>query len=212
MTLRTTLVTGLLTAGLAVPASASAATIAVRQSCAAAASEVVVAGAGFSPNATVNISGGIDPTTATTDATGTFEDSVIAPDVNDFVAHPLTLTAVDATNPALAATATVPIIREFFATNFPVNGKPSDRVAWQFTGFAPGKPIYGHYRWHKKTIKNFRFGSASGPCGTLTTHARRLPTTSHPGDWSVQFDQLAIYNRFTKPRRVATFSITRTFG
>lgn len=197
----------------ALPAAASAATLEAPVSCAFGGSELPLAAGGFSPNAPVTISSnaGISGT-ATSDATGAFTGTVTVPTVNDFSTHQLTVTATDTVNPAVAASTTVNVVKEPFATNFPINGRPSSTTTWRFAGFQPGKPIYGHFRYKGKTMRNYRFGQAGGPCGTLTTRARRLPTTSRPGRWTVQFDQVKSYNRFTKPRRVASFTIIRTFS
>lgn len=209
---RTRLAPALVATVLAVPATASAATLQAAATCAPGGADVPVTGTGFSPNATVNLSGNTGSGSVETDATGAFQTTIPAPTVSDFSTHTLTLSAVDGLNPAVTATTSFGVVKELFATNFPVNGRPSSTVRWQFAGFQPGKPIYGHYRYHGKTVRNYRFGVAKGVCGTLSVRARRLPAKSKPGTWTVQFDQAKSYNRFTKPRRVASFTIIRTFG
>lgn len=196
----------------AAPALATAATLSPAVVCQAGGNDVTVTGTGFTPNAIVTIDGNSGSGSFVADATGTFVATILAPTVSDFVAHTVTLVATDSQNPALTARASFGVVRDLFATNFPINGRPSSRVRWQFAGFVPGKPIYGHFRHHRKTRRNYRFGLATGPCGTLSVMARRLPTKSRPGTWTVQFDQVKSYNRFTKPRRTASFTIVRTFG
>jgi hypothetical protein len=201
-------------AALAVPAAASAATLSASVQCAFGGAQVPVTGNGFSPNGEVGITSNSPSVSgsSTADATGAFTGTLTVPSVSDFSVHTLSLTATDAANPATTAVLNLPVVKEAFATNFPIDGKPTSRVTWRFAGFTPGKPIYGHFRYRAKTVRNFRFGMASGPCGTLSIKTRRLPATSHPGKWTVQFDQVAAYNRFTKPRRVASFRIIRTFS
>ena len=60
-----------------------------------------------------------------------------------------------------------------FVTNAPLSGRPRQKTTWHFSGFPSGTAIYGHYRSHGRTIKNYRFGKPTGPCGTLTVRARR---------------------------------------
>lgn len=202
-----------LVAALALPAAASAATLQVPGSCAFGGGVAPVAGAGFSPNAQVTLASNAGTTTsALTDATGSFQATVAVPSVSDYSTHTFSLTATDSVNPAVTAATSFGVVKEPFATNFPINGRPGSVVRWRFAGFQPGQPIYGHYRYKGRTIRNYRFGTATGPCGTLSVMARRLPAKSRPGKWTVQFDQRKTYNRFTKPRRVASFTIFRTFS
>jgi hypothetical protein len=196
----------------AAPALASAATLVPAARCAASGNTVAVTGSGFSPNSVVEVSGNTGSGSFETDAVGAFQAQIPAPSVSDFATHTLTLTAVDSVNPAGPAAASFGVGRDFFATNFPIDGRPQSTTRWQFAGFITGKPIYGHFRYRGKTVRNYRYGLASGPCGTLSVMARRLPAKSHPGNWTVQFDQVKSYNRFTKPRRTASFTIVRTYS
>lgn len=199
------------TAGaLAVPAGAQAATLAVQQSCAVSSLPIIVSGSGFTPNAPVTINGDAFGS-ATADATGSFLAQVPAPSVGQIAPKTVTLDATDGLNPANVGTATIPVVRDLFLSNAPLNGKPSSTTTWRFAGFIPGKPIYGHFRYHGKTQRNYRFGTAAGTCGTLVTKARRLPTRSHPGKWTLQLDQHKTYSKALKLKTVISFTITRRF-
>jgi hypothetical protein len=64
-------------------------------------------------------------------------------------------------------------------------------------------------------VKNYRFGRATGPCGTLTVRARRVPVSTsrlRTGTWRLQLDNRRTYRRTATPRRVVRFRIFRTLG
>ncbi len=210
MTPRLAIATTALGAALALPAGASAAQIQAAVGCAKANAEVTLAGSGFTPDTTVDISGNDGADFVTTDAAGNFRDKILMPPHTGIGALKLTLVAKDSRNPAITAQTELSVVEDFFITNFPVAGRPRQTVQWRFAGFVPGKPIYGHYRYRKRTIRNYRFGVASGPCGVLSRRAPRLPVRSRTGRWFVQFDQAGAFNRFTKPRRTYGFSIFKT--
>jgi hypothetical protein len=61
-------------------------------------------------------------------------------------------------------------------------------------------------------FKEYRFGKAAGPCGTLTVRARRVPIAAgrlHSGTWTLQLDQRRHYQR-SGARRVIRFRLFRT--
>jgi len=171
---------------------------------------IAVAGSGFTPNAPVTINGDAFGS-ATADATGSFVTQVTAPSITQVAPKTITLNAVDGLNPANRGTATIPVVRDLLFSNAPLTGRPSSTTTWRFAGFLPGKPVYGHFRFAGKTQRNYRFGKATGPCGTLVTKAPRLPARSRPGSWSLQLDQNRTYSRSTKLKRVVRFNITRHF-
>lgn len=206
---RSLAVLGTLTFTAATATAASAATLEMPPCVPQNELNVPVRGSGFSPNAAVQIAGGPVTVTAQTDATGTFQTTVLSPANNTFNPKQGTLTATDQTNPAVTATAGFQYVR--FGSNLPLNGRPGRTTIWKFAGFTAGKSIYGHFRFGGKTIRNYRFGKAQGACGTLTAHARRLPARSRPGQWRLQIDQRKTYSANTSPRVTATFTIRRTF-
>ena len=159
-----------------------------------------ISGSGFTPNNTVSIDGALSPSSASTYSEGTFSEFRIGvPTSKSFTPRDFTLTATDV-NPANNTTATVPLVK--FGSNLPVVGKPSAKVMWQFAGFKPGATIWGHFRFNNKKVVDYKFGKASGVCGTLTKKAKRVPVTSvpkGPGGWYVQVDTKAKFSFNTRP-------------
>jgi len=192
----------------ATAATADAATLQVPGACLPQNEILPVAGSGFSPNASVPITGAASQSTGFTDATGSFQTTFLTPATQSFRPQPVTLTATDSVNPAVTATAGFQVVR--FGSNFPLTGRPGATTTWRFAGF-PGGTIYGHFRFNGKTIRNYRFGKAQGVCGTLTARARRLPARSRPGTWRLQIDTRKTYSAKTRPRVTTSFTITRRF-
>jgi hypothetical protein len=194
----------------ATAATADAATLAVPAACLPQNElDIPVSGTGFSPNSEVAVTGAPVPFTGITDATGGFQTTFLTPANDSFVPRPATLTATDTVNPAVTATASFQVVR--FGSNLPLTGRPTATTTWRFAGFTAGKSIYGHFRFGGKTVRNYRFGKASGVCGTLKATARRLPARSRPGTWKLQIDQRMTYSDATRPRVTASFTIRRTF-
>jgi hypothetical protein len=196
---------------LSAPALAGAATIgpAPGTTCFVSGRPVPLAGAQWTPGATVAITGGASGA-GTADAAGNVSTSVTAPFVRSIAPRTVTVTA---TAPGLSATTQFPVIRDVVLTNAPVSGAPRQRTTWRFAGFPTGRTIYGHYRVRGRTVVNYRFGRAAGPCGTLTVRARRVPVSTsrlRTGTWRLQLDTSPRYRRTTTPRRVVRFRVFRT--
>jgi hypothetical protein len=177
----------------ATPAVAGAATV-TTPACVNSEYDNPASGTGFPASDIVVLDYGAGASgTADADATGTFSGTW-KPPVNTSFTKPLqgTLTARSFSDPNVRATTRFSYIR--FGSNFPVNGKTNGVTTWRFGGWATGKPIYGHYRYGGQTLKHFRFGTASGPCGTLLVRARRLPVKRpRVGTWTLQIDQRPNY-------------------
>jgi hypothetical protein len=159
----------------------------------------------------VSIGGGAFGSTVA-DPSGNIAATVSAPVVSTVAPRTISISATDGANPANVAGATFPVIRRIFNTNAPLNGRPRQKTTWRFSGFPPGTAIYGHYRFHGRTMKNYRFGKPTGPCGTLSVRARRMPMPSsriRRGTWTLQLDQRRHYRR-SGARRVIRFTIIRT--
>ena len=211
MKMRLAAAAGVTAAALVAPAGAHAATVAVQGACFATNAPVTVVGSGFTPGGPVTIGGGVFGSTVA-DAAGNFSAQVTAPFVGTVAPAAIPITATDATNPALAAASQFPAVARLFNTNAPLNGRPRQKTTWRFSGFAPGTAVYGHYRFHGRTIKNYRFGKPTGPCGTLVVRARRMPIPARRirrGTWTFQLDQRQHYRR-SGARRVIQFRIIRT--
>ena len=196
---------------LAAPAGASAATLAVQGACFVTGAPVTVIGGGFTPNARVSIGGGAAGSTVA-DPAGNISARVSAPSVTTVAPKTIGITATDGANPSNAASVQFPVVARVMNTNAPLNGRPRQKTTWSFSGFPPGTAIYGHYRFHGRTMKNYRFGKPTGPCGTLVVRARRMPMPSsriQSGTWTLQLDQRRHYRR-SGARRVIRFRIVRT--
>ena len=163
-------------------------------------------------------------------ATGGGGGSVLVADPN--VATPLELTISNAvagedsafTNSSITFTPSTssglpPVTTPVTFINAPVvrkgpsTGSPRRTLTWSFAGFAqPGAPIYAHIRFGKRTVRNFRFGTA-GPCGTLTKRAASLPVARsqlRTGTWRLQFDSSRTYKLDrTKPSYSSRVFYTR---
>jgi hypothetical protein len=194
--------------GATAPA-AHGASIAAQGSCFVSSRPVPIAGAGFTPGAFASLSGDAFGG-AQADAAGNLVTAVTAPPATTIAPRTVTVTASDGANAANTAATRFPVVRDLFITNAPVSGRPRQRTTWRFAGFQPGRPIYGHFRFDGVTRRNFRFGRATGPCGTLVRRAPRVPVgTLRSGAWILQVDQRRTYRR-TAPRRVLRFRLFRT--
>jgi len=198
---------------LAAPAAAQAAPgISLDRTCYVAGSPIKVTGSGYTANATVTLTGGASGQAAT-GADGMFTTQVAAPKLSGKAIAPKTFTlkAQESQNPANVASAQFPVIRGYFLTNAPISGKPAYRTTWRFAGFAPDQPIWGHFRLKGRTVRNYRFGTATGPCGTAVTRAPRVPVRKlRAGVWTLVLDQSAHYNK-RNPHRSIRFQIFRAF-
>jgi hypothetical protein len=191
---------------------AAAADLTIEGTCFASGQQLVVTGAAFTPLATVTIAGGVTATTQA-DATGAFRVAIAAPAVAGLGPHTVTLTAADAANPANAATLRLHVVRAAFGSNRPLAGRPHDVTRWRFAGFAPDRPIYGHFLLGGRSRGDYRFGVARGACGTLSVRAPRIPGVHalRPGRWTLKLDQRRTYREAT-PGSEATFRIARRSG
>ena len=199
------------TAAVAAPAAAGAATFGPQGACFVSGRPVPLTGSQWRPGTPVSITGGASGV-ATADAAGNIATNVTAPFVRTIAPQTISLTATDPGAP-IAAKTSFPVIRDVVLSNAPVTGRPRQKTTWRFAGFPPGRAIYGHYRLGGRTIKNYRFGRATGPCGTLTVRARRVPVPASRiamGTWRLQLDDRPTYRRATTPRRVVRFRIFRT--
>lgn len=206
---RATLWAAAVAAALATPAAARAAQIKIDTRCAAANSDITISGSGFSSEALVKITG-LDTAAdyALADEKGAFSEKFLTPPVDDFRAHARTVTATDTANTPLTATATVSVVQELYLTNFPVGGSPRESVRWLFAGWKPSRVIFGHFVYRSRLRKTYRYGMATGACGTLDTFAPRFPTRPRRGHWYIQFDQVKRYDRGTRPRREQRVTIS----
>ena len=213
MTAKRAAVAALVAGALAAPASASAAVMSVNQQCYAEQDAITISGSGFTPNATVSITGGAIAVNAPTDATGAFTTTTSASKTT--LKHPgaqqTTLTATDdATGQPMATT--LVNVAKLGVDGVPARSKPHKRITWNLAGFVGGGSVYGHWRFKGKTRATHRMGKPQGPCGVLQVKARQIEAnTVRFGTWTVQFDFNASFKRTASPRATVSINVFRTF-
>lgn len=93
----------------------------------------------------------------------------------------------------------------------PRRTRPSNTVTFRFSGFEPGRTIYGHYRFGGRVRANVKMGTASSPCGLLTARRDQIPVPDpEVGLWRIQFDQRRTFSPRATPRIDATVTVSRT--
>jgi hypothetical protein len=199
---------------LALAASASAASINPTKGCYVNTSRVApmtIVGTGFTPGDTIDISGTGVSATTTASPTGAIAVTTVAPILTTNAAFQSTkLTATDEGAPTpLTATTFVRSTNLTVTTNHPhgVKNLHKDKVKFMFSGFTPGKNIYGFYI-HKKVVAKSRFGKATGPCGLLTKQALLYPG-GHPRfeQYNVTFESVSKYSKKANPHVTGKLTI-----
>ncbi len=198
----------------ALAAQASAAAISANKACyvnvnPATGETMTITGSGFTPGDTVALSGGTVSDTAIADAAGNVVFTTNAPELR-FTGPGAERTRLTATDKGKGLSVTT-VVR---SANLSVATKPGsvknvkqDKVTFSFSGFAPGKHIYGFYA-RKKIVAHARFGKASGPCGMLTQKALLYPSGHPPkNQYTVTFESTPKYSRRAFPRVTGKLSI-----
>lgn len=168
------------------------------------------AGSGFTPGDSIELSAGDATGTATVGADGTFSAPMHAPTLatSGAGAEEFTLSAHDQADGAAAAI-TFWVANLAFTTK-PAVAKPSKVVHFSFSGFKPGKLIYGHYLRGHKVVATHRFGRAKGICGLLDSEAQLFPVHNpRPGRYKVQIDDSRRYRAKALPRVDSSLTIAR---
>lgn len=191
-------------------ASAEAAKLSVPGTCFVAGRPVPVSGVGFTPGGTVSLTGDVSGSVVA-DTLGAFTTRVTAPAMTQLRPRRFSVAAVDTSNPAATAPpVSFPVVRSILDGNYAeaISGPPRQRTTWRFAGFAPGRPVYGHFRHAGRRVRNYRFGVAHGVCGTLMRRAPRAPVGRLDGGrWEMQIDQARRFRARTRPRRTVVFRI-----
>ncbi|HEY2259045.1 MAG TPA: hypothetical protein VGH45_05000 [Solirubrobacteraceae bacterium] len=193
----------------ALAAGAPAATLSVNKACYVRTAKkpptMVLSGAGFTPGSMVLVSSddGSVATQAAVNPAGAFRLATSAP--TPFFSSPgqktVTLTASDGVVQATAAAAVAPLgVFHGSTKKQPGLRALSEKTNWSFSGFTPGKFIYGHYTIAGKQVTRTKFGRASGPCGLLKTRAKLFPAAPHHKSYPVQWDSSKRYSERTKPK------------
>jgi hypothetical protein len=196
----------------ALAAQSSAAQIALNASCylntSSSTAKVTIAGRGFFPSSSVDISGGVFGT-VTADVAGNFVITVRAP--NGTIkpgARKFTVTASN-DDPTTGQTVTASTIGHYSRAGLALGDTVvgfGKRITYYFGGFRPGKQIYGHYLIGKRLTGRKRFGKATGPCGTLKAKATGYPVSNqHPDKWTVYYDNVKKFKKHAIPTYVFGF-------
>lgn len=204
----------LLAAALTAPATAGASEITTTRLCYLAGEVMVLSGSGFTPNAPLRIEGeGTTPLTGAADDSGAFTATLRTPPraslgLTGMTPADLTLTATDTSSGDNASTVVSVALLGFHASGGFMEAGVTR--TWDFSGWIlhPRKAIYGHYRFGGKTVLNRRFGTPSGPCGTLTMRGPGIPhRLARLGTWRLQVDQNPAYNPKEKFASRSTFKV-----
>ncbi len=172
---------------------------------------MTITGSGYAPGHQVRIAGAGTPVTVTVRADGGFRVPIPAP----VLAHTgpgtrrSTLTAVDVTTGGAPSASVVVRSANLAVATHPrrVPNVLKDKVTWTFSGFTPGKFIYGYYA-RRRIVAHTRFGRATGPCGTLRTRALLYPGgRPHSNLFTVTFESVSRYSRTAFPRVTGQLSI-----
>jgi hypothetical protein len=202
----------LATVGLAVTAGAAeAATISLSpvQSCYLAGKSATLNGAGFTAGGVVNVTVDGQPGGSTqADTAGNFAGQFNFGPMDAVKTH--SITATDATNPALTASVS------FVGTTHQVasksnRGKPGKKSKLRGYGFIFGRKAYMHVRGHG--IKTNKFlARPKAPCGTFTVRKAFVHSNAPVGKYRVQFDHKKKYSKRTPEKLVYELTVFRTFN
>jgi hypothetical protein len=175
-----------------------------------------VVGAGFAPNATINLTLSGQPYHTTASGTGGFRGTIRAPSFGATRTR-VTLAATDGRN----AASTRFYLTDVKADFNPSSGAPSRlNVRFTVTGLGavlaflrrdPHGSVFAHYIRPNGRLKGTRqFGHLRGPCGDLTTsRTRLLPYSSELGSWKVYLDTNRGYRKRETAQLVVGFTVRR---
>lgn len=188
------------------PAASAAGTIALSSPCYVATAigkgaTITVTGSGFPPGepvfAQIPAPGGLldfGETTVAPDGSIAVTIPDVSPESIDPVAEPETMQIKGVLSGQILAEA------PFELTNLAVRTKPSTApynhvVTYEFSGFAAGKPIFGHFLRGGKVVVNHKFGKSTGACGLLKAKSKLFPGNGPSNaTYKVQFDTSKKYN------------------
>jgi|tagenome__1003787_1003787.scaffolds.fasta_scaffold20620545_2 hypothetical protein len=180
--------------GLAVPATASAASLDVSpmKRCYSSGESVNLLGTGFSPLGTASVTrDGSALGSLQTDSNGAFNGILTLAQTTG--KRTKTYTATDDAASTLSASAqiTVSAVRVDLS---PAGGAPGRRMSIKASGFSTGKTLWAHVT-KGKSKHTVKVGALSGACGKLKARKRLLPQNASLGLHTIQFDTFRRYNR-----------------
>jgi hypothetical protein len=206
---------GALAALIVAPSASAAGLVAPTQACFVAGSSgetnVGVTGSGFTPGeeifAQIPAPGGLlgyVDTTVAPDGTVNATIENIFPEVDGPAAETVPLQIKGILSGLILAESSVSLTNLAVATK-PPTANYGKVVEYLFSGFRPGKKIYGHYFRGGKLALTHKFGKASGPCGLLQTKSKLFPGHGpRTASYKVQFDDSKKVNPKATPKIVTT--------
>lgn len=199
--------------GLAVPASAQAATLVIPPCSVSLPGErtIPITGSGFAPNSFVSLTAdGQSFTSVQADAAGNIAVAATTPVLRSINTTQQTFRV--AADDRAGNTAAAPMRLTRVGADLPDRARPSSRVRMRVFGFAPGRVVYLHIRRAGRTRGTFRIGRAQAPCGTTSRRLRYMPLKSYrTGAYTYVFQQSRRYDR-RKPRVQLGISVIRRLG
>jgi hypothetical protein len=134
-----------------------------------------IAGAGWTPGSAWGLLIGGEPfASGTADAAGNFASSdQRAPQISTSRFKPQNFTVTGQQDGVDVATTTFQVVN-FSVKPRSLEGKPTGKTTWLFSGFAARKAIFFHIKRGKR-VYTARAGKGDSPCGTLKRRLRRLP-------------------------------------
>jgi hypothetical protein len=210
----------IVSAVLAAPATASAATLTVDpvRPCYKERDLVLLVAEGYTPNGMVDFTrDGNLVASLRANAAGTIQGNLTLPGLL-MGQRPLTYVATDQTDPARIAQVSL-LTTAVDVRVSPRNGPPHRRLRIRARGFEGGETLWAHVRRKKRRgggsvrARNIRIGRVESPCWTVRARRRLFRRGTAPGQYRVQFDT---FRRYKPERRVEYdelhVTITRASG
>jgi hypothetical protein len=195
------------------PAAAHGATISTAP-CYYSAQRMQINGSGWGPSTTYQVAGqGIFVEGTADDAGNWANTDAFAPDISASGYKPRTFTLTAGQDGTEVATTTFKVVN-FLVKPRSLNGKPTGKTTWVFSGFNPGKSIYFHIIRHGK-VWSSKAGTGDSPCGTLKRKLRRLPgvpsSQIHYGKYKVYVDNRRKFSKGGFQYGPATITVYKKF-
>src|SRR5215211_1346018 len=205
------LVVASVTAVLAAPAAASAATltIAPERSCYGADETIHLRGTGFTPEATVSVTRDGVPLEGSpvADGSGTISAALkLVKSGGD--PETRTYTATDTANPANKAAANI-VVSDLDVTMSPTSGDPARPRRIVAKGFTTGTGTLWAHIVFRGSVRNIRIGELKGACGTLRAKKRLFGRNAPLGQRLIHFDTSRKFKKRTAQRESFSFRIFR---
>ncbi len=87
-------------------------------------------------------------------------------------------------------------------------GAFAEKTTWTFSGFPPGRTVWGHYTYGGRDVARQAFGRPRGACGLLSVRRRLYPATARHIIYRVQIDDRRRYSAHTSPALHLTLALS----